>query len=168
MKIPYNKKGFSLIEVVIALSIAAYCMAETYSLISRGIYLQRQAISLTNAVFLAKIKLAQIDASAKLETTSAKGDIPGYIGYKYEVDVKEEELDLLKLAENSRAGKPPADILGEDANSKMSDLLKKRGQSQGSKTGGLIKIFKIRVAIIYPIGAKEETYEALTFKSSTF
>ena len=50
----------------------------------------------------------------------------------------------------------------------MSDLLKKRGQSQGSKTGGLIKIFKIRVAIIYPIGAKEETYEALTFKSSTF
>lgn len=167
MKI-FNKKGFSLIEVVIALGIAAYSMAETYTLISRGMYLQRQAICLTNAVFLAKIKMAQIDASPKLETTSSKGDIPGYIGYKYEVDIKEEELDLLKLAENSKSGKPPSDIMGEDSNSKMSELLKKRGQSQGSKTGGLIKVFKIRVAVIYPIGAGEETYEALTFKSSTF
>lgn len=168
MKITYNRKGFSLIEVVIALGIAAYAMAETYALISRGMFLQRQAISLTNAVFLAKIKMAQIDASPKLETTSSRGDIPGYVGYKYEVDIKEEELDLLKMAEGGKSGKAPGELLGEDSNSKMSDLLKKRGQSQGSKTGGLIKVFKIRVAIIYPLGAGEETYETLTFKSSSF
>ena len=70
-------------------------------------YLQRQSISLTNAVFLAKIKLAQIDATPKLETTSSKGDIPGYVGYRYEVEIKEEELDLLKLAENPKNAKPP-------------------------------------------------------------
>ncbi len=164
----YNKKGFSLIEVVIALAIASFAMAETYALISRGMYLQRQSISLTNAVFLAKIKLAQIDATPKLETTSSKGEIPGYVGYKYEVDIKEEELDLLKLSENPKNTKPPTDILGQDSNSKMGDLLKKRGQSQNSKTGGLIKVFKIRVAIFYPIGSGEEIYEAVTFKSSTF
>jgi general secretion pathway protein I len=169
MKNPlYKKTGFSLIEVVIALAIASFAMAETYALISRGMFLQRQSISLTNAVFLAKIKLAQIDATPKLETTSSRGEIPGYVGYKYEVDIKEEELDLLKLAENPKNTKPPTDILGQDSNSRMSEILKKRGQSQNSKTGGLIKIFKIRVAIIYPLGTGEETYEAVTFKSSTF
>jgi general secretion pathway protein I len=162
------RKGISLIEVVIALGISSYLMAETYKLVSEAVYYQKEAISLSNAVFLAKIKMAQIDSSVKLETTSSKGDIVGYNGYKYEVEIKEEELDLLKLAEKKDSVKPPSDMMGKDSMGKVNELLEKRGKSKGSTTGGLIKVFRIKVAIIYPSGGKDLTYEVETFKSSTF
>lgn len=130
---------------------------------------QREAISLTNAVFLAKIKMAQIEAMPKLETTTAQGDIPGYLGYKYELEIKEEDLDLLKLAEGGGdKKKEPSDLLGKDNNSQFSDLLKKRGQAQSSKTGGVIKVFRIRIRITYPSGNNDEFYEAETIKSTNY
>ena len=165
------RQGFTLIEISIALAIAASAIVFTFSLISKGLSLQRQAITLTNAVFLAKIKMAQIDASPKLETTSSKGEIPGYEGYRYETEIKEEELDLLKLAEQGgdKAKKSnPDDLLGSNTNSKMDELLKKRGKSSGSKTGGVIKIFRIKVTIFFPAGYGEKAYTAETIKSSTF
>jgi len=165
------RQGFTLIEISIALAIAASAIVFTFSLISKGLSLQRQAITLTNAVFLAKIKMAQIDASPKLETTSSKGEIPGYEGYRYETEIKEEELDLLKLAEQGgEKGKKsnPDDLLGSNTNSKMDELLKKRGKSSGSKTGGVIKIFRIKVSIFFPSGYGEKVYTAETIKSSTF
>lgn len=164
------RQGFTLIEISIALAIAASAIVFTFSLISKGLSLQRQAITLTNAVFLAKIKMAQIDASPKLETTSSKGEIPGYEGYRYETEIKEEELDLLKLAEQGGDKKKsnPDDLLGSNTNSKMDELLKKRGKSSGSKTGGVIKIFRIKVSIFFPSGYGEKEYTAETIKSSTF
>ncbi|MBK8395703.1 MAG: type II secretion system protein [Leptospiraceae bacterium] len=98
MKITRIRRGFTLIEISIALAVAASAIVFTFSLISKGLSLQRQSITLTNAV-LAKIKMAQIDTSPKLETTSSKGEILYYEGYRYETEIKEEELDLLKLAE---------------------------------------------------------------------
>ena len=172
MKINRIRRGFTLIEISIALAVAASAIVFTFSLISKGLSLQRQAVTLTNAVFLAKIKMAQIDASPKLETTSAKGEIPGYEGYRYETEIKEEELDLLKLSEQGGEKKKkkanPDDLLGTNANSKMDDLLKKRGKTTGSKTGGIIKVFRIKVSIFFPSGYGEKVYTAETLKSSTF
>ncbi|HMV43943.1 MAG TPA: prepilin-type N-terminal cleavage/methylation domain-containing protein [Leptospiraceae bacterium] len=171
MKTNKLRQGFTLIEISIALAIAASAIVFTFSLISKGLSLQRQSVTLTNAVFLAKIKMAQIDASPKLETTSSKGDIPGYEGYRYETEIKEEELDLLKLSEqggNKKKTASPDDLLGSSANSRMDDLLKKRGKTTGSKTGGLIKVFRITVKIFYPVGYGENVYTAETLKSSTF
>ncbi len=171
MKINNIRRGFTLIEISIALAIAASAIVFTFSLISKGLSLQRQAVTLTNAVFLAKIKMAQIDASPKLETTSSKGEIPGYEGYRFETEIKEEELDLLKLSEQGGEKKKkanPDDLLGTNANSKMDDLLKKRGKTTGSKTGGIIKVFRIRVSIFFPSGYGEKVYTAETLKSSTF
>lgn len=162
------RKGFTLVEVAIALALAATAIVSSYRLISSGMIMQRKAISLTNAVFLAKIKMAQIEASPKIETTSAKGDLPGYVGYRYEINIKEEEMNLLKMAEGGQKKKPPADLLGKDNDAKLNDLLKKRGQAQDSKTAGLIKVFKISVKIIYPAGNSDAFFEAETFKSSTF
>ena len=171
MKINRIRRGFTLIEISIALAIAASAIVFTFSLISKGLSLQRQSITLTNAVFLAKIKMAQIDASPKLETTSSKGEIPGYEGYRYETEITEEELDLLKLAEQGGEKKQksnPDDLLGSNANSKMDDLLKKRGKSSASKTGGVIKVFRIKVNIYFPSGYGEKVYAVETIKSSTF
>jgi general secretion pathway protein I len=162
------RRGFSLIEVAIALAIAASVMVWTYSMISQALLYQRKSISLTNAVFLAKIKMAQVDALPKLETTSSKGDIPGYVGFRYELEIKEEEMDLLKMAEGGGDKKKPEDLLGKDNNSQFSDLLKKRGQSQTSKTGGLINVFRITLKIIYPSGNEDEEYSVETFKARNY
>jgi general secretion pathway protein I len=167
-KIQTIREGFTLIEVAIALALAASIMVWTYSMISQGMQKQREAIALTNAVFLAKIKMAQIDAIPKLETTTAQGDIPGYIGYKYDLEIKEEELDLLKLAEGGSKKKEPTDLLGKDTNSQFSELLKKRGKDQSSKTGGIIKVFRIRLRITYPSGSNDEVYEVETIKSTNY
>lgn len=162
------RKGFSLIEVALALGIAASGMVWTYSLISNGLTLQRRGIALSNAVLLAKIKMTQIDASSKLESDTASGTIPGYKGYRFETVIKEEELDLLKLAKGEGAeskSKPPEDLLGK-SNTGVSELLKKRGMTQSeSQTGGLIKVLKITITIFYPDGYEEAKYKIETFRS---
>ncbi|MBE7411335.1 MAG: type II secretion system GspH family protein [Leptospiraceae bacterium] len=164
------RRGFSLIEVAIALAIAGSAMVWSYSLISNGITMQKKASDFTNAVQLAKIKMAQIDSAVRLETDSSKGEIPGYRGYKFETEIKEEELDLLKLAKGEKNNKDskgrPSDLLGSE--DKMNSLMKKRGKSQGLETGGIIKVFHIKVKIIYPSGYGEESYTAETFKASKF
>ena len=162
------RKGFSLIEVAIALGIAAYIMVSTYALISQGMKKQAEAISINNALFLAKIKMAQIDASPKLETTSSEGAIPGYNGYSYKLEIKETELDLLKLADSKEKKPNASDLMGKDNNAKINELMEKRGKAKGSQTGGLIKVFNIKVQINYPIGAEMKTYEVETIKSSQF
>ncbi len=162
--------GFSLIEVAIALAIAGSAMVWSYSLISNGITMQKKAADFTNAVQLAKIKMAQIDSATRLETDSSKGEIPGYRGYKFETEIKEEEIDLLKLSKGQKDTKDPkgrpTDLFGGE--DKMNNLLKKRGKSQGLETGGIIKVFHIKVKIIYPSGYGEDSYTAETFKASKF
>lgn len=168
-----KKKGFTLIEVSIALAIAGASMIYTYQLIAEGMNMQRKSILLTNAVFLAKVKMAQIDSSPKLENASSKGEIPGYTGYFFETNIQEEEMDLLKLAEQGGVKKDkqktnPDDLLGTNPNAKMDDYMKKRGRAQGSKTAGIIKVFRIKVKIIYPDGAGEKEYVAETIKSTQY
>jgi general secretion pathway protein I len=169
MKVNAIRRGFSLIEVAIALAISAGGMVWTYSLISNALTLQRKALTLSNAVLLAKIKMSQIDASSKLESDTSSGDIPGYKGYKFETIIKEDQIDLLKLAKGESEeskGKKPEDLLGKSGGAGMSDLLKKRGMTQTeSETGGTVKVLKITVSITYPDGNTESVYKTETFRS---
>ena len=166
-----KRKGFSLLEVTVALWLASTGMILTYRSISEGIILKKKAADLSNAVQLAKIKMAQIDSSTKLETDFVKGDIPGYRGYKFETEVKEEELNLLELAgggkDKNKKSKPPADLLGSEGTG-ISSILAKRGKAQGSETGGIIKVFRVKVKIMYPSGFGEDSFTAETFKASKF
>lgn len=167
----FYRSGFTLLEVALALALGGVAMVYTYNLIARGIQMQKEAVSISNAVHLAKIKMAQVDASTSMESDVSSGDIPGYPGYKFETSIKEEELDLLKLAMGGESeelkDKAPKDLLGDkDAN--LNDILKKRGQSQGSETGGLIKVFRIKVVIFYPLGGKEAKYTVETFRATKY
>ncbi|EPG75886.1 prepilin-type cleavage/methylation N-terminal domain protein [Leptospira fainei serovar Hurstbridge str. BUT 6] len=166
-----KRAGFTLIEITIALLIAAGWIAFVLRTVGDGIRLKRLATLQTEAVHLAKIKMAQIDSASILQKDVSSGDIPGYRGFRYSTIINEEDLDLLKLS--GKGGKKPEDLLG-GSNSEMNKLISQRtGNNQGSATGGLIKVFHIYVTIEYPTGErnsqgdiKKEKYTVETFKAS--
>ncbi|MGQ2812752.1 type II secretion system protein, partial [Leptospira interrogans] len=104
------RRGFNLIEVSIALALAGIAMTYTYMVISNGIKQQRMATVISNAVHLAKIKMAQIDSVSVLQSDKTSGDIPGYPGYGFETSINEEDMDLLKLS--GKDSQKPEDLLG--------------------------------------------------------
>ncbi|WCL47939.1 type IV pilus modification PilV family protein [Leptospira sp. GIMC2001] len=165
------RNGFTLIEVALALGLGAFIMAYTYGLIAKGIAMRKESILLANAVHLAKIKMAQVDSSTNMQSDVTKGDIPGYPGYKFETEIKEEELDLLKLASGDKSDKlkekAPKDLLG-DKDAGLNDILKNRGQAKGSETGGLIKVFRVKVSITYPLGKDGTVYSVETFRATKY
>ncbi|TGK35017.1 prepilin-type N-terminal cleavage/methylation domain-containing protein [Leptospira gomenensis] len=161
------RHGFNLVEVSIALALAGIAMTYTYMVISNGIKQQRMAAVVSNAVHLAKIKMAQIDSVSVLQSDKTTGEIPGYPGYSFETVIGEEDMDLLKLA--GKEGKKPEDLLG-GRDSEMNKLIMRRsGQAnQGSSTAGIIRVFRIKVTIKYPTGSGTEAYTAETFKSAQY
>jgi general secretion pathway protein I len=167
----YIKQGFTLLEVALALALGAWIMVETYRNIADGIRLKNDSIKITNATHLAKIKMAQVDSSSTMETNTSKGEIPGFIGYSFETEIKEEELDLLKLSQGGEAEdlkkKAPKDLLG-DKDASLNNILKNRGQAQGSQTGGLIKVFHVKIAIKFPLDGKEHTYLVETYRPTKY
>ncbi|WP_228005153.1 type II secretion system protein [Leptospira borgpetersenii] len=161
------RSGFNLIEVSIALALSGIAMTYTYMVIANGIRQQRMATVISNAVHLAKIKMAQIDSVSVLQSDKTTGDIPGYPGYSFETMINEEEMDLMKLA--GKENKKPEDLLG-GRDSEMNKLIMQRsGQAnQGAATVGIIRVFRIKVTIKYPTGNGTESYTAETFKSAQY
>lgn len=165
------RSAFTLIEVTIAMAMAAMVMTLTYARIADGISFQKKAVLLSNAVHLAKIKMAQVDSSTTMQTDTSKGSIDAFPGYTFETEIKEEEMDLLKLAGGPNAEelrkKAPKDMLG-DKDVGLSDLMKKRGQKKSFETGGVLKVFRVKVSIFYMDGNKKETYTVETFRSTKY
>ncbi len=165
------RRGFTLIEVTIGMAMAAVAMVYTYSMIADGMKYQKQGVQLANAVHLAKIKMAQVDSSTTMTSDTTKGPVPGFPGYEFITEIKEEELDLLKLAGGPGAEelkkKAPKDMLG-DKDVGLNDLMKKTGKSKTFETGGILKVFRIKVTISYPDGNKNQQYIVETFRSSKY
>ena len=161
------RKGFSLIEVSIALAIASAMMTYTYSTLSSAIKMKQEAKFLNTAVFLAKLKMAQFDASSSLEEETSDGNIPGYKGFSFSSEVKEEELDLFELSGMEEGEKPPTDLLGGE-DSELNKVIKERNAQQDFKTAGLINVFKIKISIFYQIGNQKKEYSIETFKPTKF
>lgn len=170
-KIRIVKQGFTLFEVTIAMAMAAAVMTYTYSMIAEGIGYQKRAVLLSNAVHLAKIKMAQVDSSTSMQTDTSRGNIEAFPGYSFETEIKEEEMDLLKLASGKDSEelkrKAPKDMLG-DKDVGLSDLMKQRGQKKSFETGGLLKVFRVKVSIFYMDGNKKQTYTVETFRSTKY
>ncbi len=165
------RSGFTLIEVTIGMAMAAVAMVYTYSMIADGMRYQKQGVQLANAVHLAKIKMAQVDSSTTMVSDTTKGPVPGFPGYEFVTEIKEEEMDLLKLAGGPNADalrkKAPKDLLG-DKDVGLNNLMKERGKSKTFETGGILKVFRIKVSITYPDGTKKNTYSVETFRSTKY
>jgi len=165
-----TRAGMTLIEMSLAIAIAATMTVMITSTVAEALALQLEADRLSIAVSLAQIKLAQLLSNPQLSTTTQRGnadDVGGiYRGYTYEIVVKEEKIDLAKVAET-----------GELKPVNIKDQLPPGGPSQqgqsalaGSattQTGGLVDIVRIIVKINYPKGGGAiGEYRVETFRDS--
>lgn len=156
--------------MTIAFLIAASWIGYVLMIVAEGVRLKRLASLQTEAAHLAKIKMAQIDSATLLQTDTTSGDIPGYKDWRFTTIVKDENIDLLKLA--GKDGKKPQDLLGGSGNAQNDFIAKRTGNNQGSATGGLITVYHIFVTIEYPSGKLDnqgnklkEQYTVETFKA---
>ena len=160
------RKGFSLVEVSLALVVASTVMTYIYSILANTIRLQQETEFLNTAIFLAKLKVSQIDASSSLEDETLKGKIPGYKGFSFETEVKEDELDLFKLA--GFGDESDISSIFGDKDSKLNEIIKEKNSQQNLKTAGLIRVFKMKVSIFYSVGNQTKEYTIETFKPTKF
>lgn len=85
--------GFSLIEVMVALSIIAIAFTAALSLQSRGFYLASEAKFNTTASLLAQKKMAEIESGNIDDITDFSGDFgDDFADYNWEVTMEDEDF----------------------------------------------------------------------------
>jgi len=104
---PQSKRGFTLIEIVVALGVLAIGITSVFALIATAGATHRKAISQSNAALIADSVFAELrerfdyTRSRKLESFEklpGKGKVSGYPGFTYELtltplDADEENVD---------------------------------------------------------------------------
>jgi len=98
-------RGFTLIEVVVAMAILAVGLTIIIELFSGGLRLGRTSVEYTKAVNYARMKMEEIAVKQKMEEGSEEGKIDDTFHWK--VDVK--RVDILPI-ENRADFKLPAEL----------------------------------------------------------
>lgn len=91
----YSKKnaGFTLLEVMIALTIIAIVLVAVFGSQSQSLTLANEAKFNTTAALLAQRKMAEVETGESLNLSSASGDFgEDFPGYKWELNVGEVPL----------------------------------------------------------------------------
>ena len=95
-----KKKGFTLLEVMIAMSILAITLVVVFQSQSQSISMAGRARFETTASFLARSKMAEIEAANPENVVSDSGDFGNdFPDYLWRVDVTETEIEILKKIE---------------------------------------------------------------------
>ena len=95
-----HEKGFTLLEVMIAMSILAITLVVVFQSQSQSISMAGRARFETTASLLAQSKMAEIEAANPENVVSDSGDFgDDFPGYSWQVDVTETEIDVLKKVE---------------------------------------------------------------------
>jgi general secretion pathway protein I len=90
-------RGFTLLEVMIAMAILAVALVAVYQSQSQSISMAGSARFLTTASLLAQSRMAEIDAADPREVVSGRGDFGDlFPDYQWQVEIGETEIDLLK------------------------------------------------------------------------
>lgn len=164
-----SRRGMTLPEMAIAILVASIVLVSITVTVSHGVATQQESDRLAVAVSLAQTKLSQLMSNPNLTAGKNNGQFGQegglYAGYAYEIEIKEERIDLTKVATEGEL-KPVA----------AKDQLPPGGQNQesttsrnvtGSATGGLVDIVRIIVKIRYPKGGQSfGEYRVETFKGA--
>ncbi|MCX7632573.1 MAG: type II secretion system GspH family protein [Turneriella sp.] len=135
-----KKHGFTLVEVLMALAVTGSVSGLIIASIVNAMAMRQKALSLNKAVILAKKKMHEIKVLNK--TDSGEGDFPEMPGYRYRYTIREQELDLQKIADEMGAGKAVAD-------SAAAKYFKERTSSARSATGLTFKLLHFRVEVFW-------------------
>jgi prepilin-type N-terminal cleavage/methylation domain-containing protein len=135
-----RRYGFTLIEVLMAMMLTASMTGLLISSVVNAMSMRQKALSLGKAVTLAKKKMHEIKALNK--TDSGQGEFPGMPGYSFAYTIREQELDLQKIADELGAGK-------EVANSAAAKYFKERTSSARSATGLTFKLLHFHVEVSF-------------------
>ena len=92
-----RQSGFTLMEVMVALSVVAIALLAIYRMHSQTLFMNARGRFGTMATMLAREKLADIDASKLADITSDSGDFGAdYPGYTWHFETETINSDLLK------------------------------------------------------------------------
>ncbi|MDJ0783747.1 MAG: prepilin-type N-terminal cleavage/methylation domain-containing protein [Desulfosarcinaceae bacterium] len=92
-------RGFTLLEVMVAVTIVAIALSAVYKLYSQAFAMNQSARFYTTAALLAETKLAELNAQAPRDLTSDTGDFEdAYADYRWEITVTEVAAEALTLS----------------------------------------------------------------------
>ena len=95
-----HEKGFTLLEVMIAMAILAITLVVVFQSQSQSISMTGRARFETTAAFLAQTKMVEVEATNPENVVSDSGDFgDDFPDYSWQVDVTETEIELLKKIE---------------------------------------------------------------------
>jgi general secretion pathway protein I len=95
-----GSRGFTLLEVMIAMAILAITLVAVFQSQSQSISMENQAKFLTTASLLAQGKMAEMEAADARGVVSGSGDFgANYPDYAWQIDVKDSEISSLKKIE---------------------------------------------------------------------
>ena len=95
-----HEKGFTLLEVMIAMAILAITLVVVFQSQSQSISMAGRARFETTASFLAQSKMVEVEATDPEEIGPDSGDFgDDFPDYSWRVDVTETEIELLKKIE---------------------------------------------------------------------
>lgn len=98
-------KGFTLIEVVVALAILGVGLAIIIELFSGGLRLGRTSEEYTKAANYARMKMEEISSQQDIEEGMKEGEFDN--GFRWQVNVK--KIDILPIEKNPDF-KPPVEL----------------------------------------------------------
>jgi general secretion pathway protein I len=93
----FSSRGFSLLEVMIAMAILAISLVAVYQSQSQSLSMAAGARFLTTASLLAQSRMAEIDAADPRGVTAGNGDFgEDFLDYHWQVELEQTEIAVLK------------------------------------------------------------------------
>ena len=152
----YRTKRFTLLEMLVSMTIIAICFTVILSAISQNIKNTSIAEGYTTAALLAKGKLAEINNSDSLEEGEEEGDFDdtNYPGFKWKKEIK--LIEDVKDPDQTFEYVKSDDLISDDSSSSSDDSKNKKS------------LYRVILYIIFSKGNQERKVKFETVLNKSF
>ncbi|OGW06649.1 MAG: hypothetical protein A2889_03960 [Nitrospinae bacterium RIFCSPLOWO2_01_FULL_39_10] len=144
-----SQKGFTLLEVMVAIVILGLGLTVVFELFSGGLKSVEISNDYSNAVILANKKMGELSLKEKLDVGKETGDFSEEDNYKWEVDIVSYQVD----EETNKEIASPEPALSEKTRF-FADAQNDR--SEGARNDNPIKIYQLDVRVFWKSGLTEK------------
>ena len=135
-----EKKGFSLLELMVSLLIISATIVTTIPNISQAVKMSRRARTMVTAIQLARNLLNDVQLEGKINERKDDGSFEDFEGFSYEYQIEKVKLKEIMIASQD-----------EDSNlSAKGDL-------------NVDRLFKISLSVLWEEGGDERRYDTFSF-----